>query len=176
MIEFHSHITNGKKYWAHTCKECLKPAARARKKAWYAKDPERARNDSKQWYSENKEYAIQAATDYKRARSVWWKEYHKKWRNENPSKILAWVHKYQSAKLQATPIWADFDAILKIYEMAQSMRDSGVPCEVDHIIPLRSNLVCGLHVESNLQIVNPMTNNKKGNRWWPNMPEDNHET
>jgi hypothetical protein len=173
LSEFHTHMVAGKKYWVHSCKECVKPAARARKKAWYDKDPERARSDSKRWYSENKEYALQAAADYKRARVLWWKEYHKKWRDANPAKILAWVHKYQSAKLQATPAWADLDEILEIYERAQSMRESGIPCEVDHIVPLRGKLVCGLHVASNLQIIDPMTNNKKGNRFWPDMPGGN---
>jgi len=170
LSEFHSHITAGKKYWVHTCKECVKPAARARKKAWYDKDPERARRDSTRWYSDNKECALQAVADYRKKRAEWWKEYHKKWRGENPGKILAWVRKYQAAKLQAIPVWADFDAILGIYERAQSMKDSGIPCEVDHIVPLRSKLVCGLHVASNLQIIDPMTNKKKGNRWWPDMP------
>lgn len=166
-------MTAGKKYWVHSCKECVKPAARARKKAWYDKDPERARRDSTQWYLDNKEYALQAVSDYKKKRAEWWKECHKKWRGENSAKILAWVHKYQSAKLQATPMWADFDTILEIYERAQSMRDSGIPCEVDHIVPLRSKFVCGLHVASNLQIIDPMANNKKGNRWWPDMPGGN---
>lgn len=38
---------------------------------------------------------------------------------------------------------------------------------VDHIIPLVHPLVCGLHVETNLQAIDPIKNIKKSNRWPP---------
>jgi len=38
---------------------------------------------------------------------------------------------------------------------------------VDHIYPLKSNYMCGLHVENNLQIISASENTKKGNRAWP---------
>jgi hypothetical protein len=167
---FHSHITSGKRYWAHKCKECVKPEARERKKAWYAKDPERARNDSRRWYENNREAAMAAASEYKALNAEWWKEYHRTWRAKNTHKILHWVRQYQSAKLRAMPAWANRAAILAVYEKADEMRKAGVPCEVDHVVPLRSKLVCGLHVEFNLAIVPPAENNLKGNRSWPDMP------
>lgn len=52
------------------------------------------------------------------------------------------------------------DEILKIYEEARS---SGL--SVDHIVPLRGKLVCGLHVPWNLQIMPLLDNIKKGNKY-----------
>lgn len=50
-------------------------------------------------------------------------------------------------------------------------RTTGVRFEVDHIVPLRSKVVCGLHNEHNLRVIPAIENNRKGNRRWPDMPE-----
>jgi hypothetical protein len=41
---------------------------------------------------------------------------------------------------------------------------------VDHIVPLVSKFVCGLHCEANLQLLPGPENQRKGNRVWPDMP------
>ena len=38
------------------------------------------------------------------------------------------------------------------------------------IVPIINPLVCGLHCESNLQILRADENMKKSNRHWPDMP------
>ena len=43
--------------------------------------------------------------------------------------------------------------------------------EVDHIVPIKSKIVCGLHTEQNLRIVPRRVNRSKNNRYWPQMPE-----
>jgi len=65
----------------------------------------------------------------------------------------------------ATPRWAKKETILQIYE--EAVRRG---LQVDHIVPLRSPIVCGLHWEGNLQMLTAAENASKKNSWWPNMP------
>ncbi|MEY5099605.1 MAG: Burkholderia phage Mica [Pseudomonadota bacterium] len=64
--------------------------------------------------------------------------------------------------------WADSRAVRAIYAEARRIsRETGVPHHVDHIIPLQGEYVSGLHVETNLRIVEGAENLRKGNRLEP---------
>ena len=65
---------------------------------------------------------------------------------------------------RATPKWADPAAIAAIYAEADRLK-----YEVDHIVPLQSKRVCGLHCEANLRPLSKRLNRQKNNRHWPDM-------
>jgi len=67
------------------------------------------------------------------------------------------------------PIWAKRKEIDKIYKTSRELEKS-----VDHIIPLKGKTkngvqVCGLHCESNLQIISMAENHNKNMTVWPDM-------
>lgn len=67
----------------------------------------------------------------------------------------------------ATPSWLTGPQkahIKRIYKLAQVMKDAtGSDYHVDHIIPLRGENVCGLHVPENLQVLRADLNLSKSN-------------
>lgn len=101
------------------------------------------------------------------------KEQGKVYRLANPEKKPNLEAKRRAKKIQATPLWADFekDATQELYRIAQSKtKETGIKHHVDHIVPLNSKLVQGLHCLANLQILEAKDNIAKGNRIWPDMP------
>jgi len=108
-------------------------------------------------------------------------DYCKRWAAQNRKrvKLLAQLHRKQNPGLyreykikrriafaNAIPKWANIQAIRAIYAKAAEIPGQ----HVDHIVPLLSPLVCGLHWEGNLQIIPAGDNMIKSNRYWPDMP------
>lgn len=81
----------------------------------------------------------------------------KKFYARNAAKFAAESLYFYHRRRQATPAWADKNAIVEFY----AKRPEGY--EVDHIVPLHGKNVCGLHVENNLQYLTQLQNKQKGN-------------
>ena len=92
----------------------------------------------------------------------------KKWRINNKHKVRAYTTKRRAVKKRAVPKWASQLEINKIYQEAVRLTKTiKIEYQVDHIYPLTSKFLCGLHVETNLQILTKKENSIKGNRSWP---------
>jgi len=89
------------------------------------------------------------------------------WRQANAAELLAHQNERRAGRRVATPSWACKDRISVVYKKARALG-----MHVDHIVPLRSKLVSGLHVWCNLQLLAPEENMRKSNRYWPDGPEE----
>lgn len=73
----------------------------------------------------------------------------------------------RATKVSATPNWLtkeDRYAIASVYGRAATLTaQTGEKHEVDHIVPLRSKVVCGLHVPWNLTVMLAYKNRAKSN-------------
>lgn len=72
-------------------------------------------------------------------------------------------------KLNATPLWFGDDdkRILEqmVTEAQQLESATGIPYEIDHIVPLQGTNVCGLHCKANWQLLPATENRTKGNKF-----------
>ena len=143
------------------CKVCHN----ARRNAWTTAHYDEHTERVKDWQSRN--------IDKKRAITAEWAKVHpeqqlelqRTWNRAHPEKTRAWNAKRRAAKTRAAVPWADQRLIQFKYDLAARMTEAtGYQWDVDHIIPLRHKLVCGLHVENNLQVITHTANIKKGNR------------
>jgi hypothetical protein len=84
----------------------------------------------------------------------------------------AYQARRRAAKKSALMPWIDVNVIKNFYTEARRLTKlTGVKHHVDHIYPLQSEYMCGLHVETNLQILTEKENILKGNRTWPGQLE-----
>lgn len=165
------------------CKDCL-AAERAR---WHAANKEKSLAISQAWKLRNgeqlKDYGARRRVSMRaerNAQSIAWraankakvKEYNADYLQSNRAAQNARVMQRHAAKRNAVPGWANKERMAEIYARAARVSmELGQRFDVDHIVPLQSQLVCGLHVEANLQILDYQSNLRKGNRVWPDMPE-----
>ena len=127
----------------------------------------------KEYRELNPAQVVRATNRWRRANPEKHREYQARWRNKPSTKHTqrAALARYRSNKLQRTPSWLTEDdhfIIAEIYDLCQQRtKCTGVPHEVDHIIPLQGELVSGLHVPDNLQVLTAYDNHVKSNSYSP---------
>ena len=148
------------------------------------KHKEKIKQCEKQYRQEHKEERKEYSKQYRIKNKEKIKEYDNKhkekrakikavYRKNNRGLMNAHLAKYRAMKLNATPAYADLNAISRIYRTASILSKMiGRKMQVDHIIPLQSKLVCGLHHEDNLQIISAERNLRKSNKFDPKLKSE----
>lgn len=171
----HGHIAPRKTKGA--CIECLKvewaQAAETRADYFRAYNKREDIKDRKnEWYQENRETVINNAAT--RPAHVL-REYRNAWKANNKTQVLADNKVRRRKHREATPPWLtrkQKSEIRQLYQIAITMtQTTGEQYVVDHIVPLRGESVCGLHVPWNLRVITQEENLAKSNKLLAHSPE-----
>lgn len=150
--------------WCNVCRK-------DEKRQWYLKNQESEKAKGKEfhktYYPANKEKISTRTIEWQQKNKEKYSAKSKRHYQNNKEKSFANSAKYRAARRNACPKWFDRatqEQIEKIYIDARKISsETGVAHEVDHIIPLVSDVVCGLHVPWNLQILTQFKNRSKRN-------------
>jgi len=163
----HGHIA--KRYTSKgICFECnkqhnLSAGSRAAKLKYVNKDREAHNRRGREFYARNLEQELERGRIYREnnreSLRIKSKEYRKVHLPEHAHK----QGKRRAQKINATPNWLTNEQENEI----QFLYATADMKHVDHIVPLVSPIVCGLHVPWNLQLLTPKENIEKGNKLNP---------
>ena len=157
------------------CVEC----SRQQTRKYRAADPERTRAHRAKNYAKTAEqrrqdpgkHAAKLAADraYRAANPDKVASMKQAWAAKNPGATSAAARFRKHAKKQRTPKWLTKDDLWMMREAyalaALRTKMLGIVYEVDHIIPLQGDLVSGLHVPLNLQVIPQKLNRAKWNHF-----------
>lgn len=149
-----------------SCIDCMKEDwALDNKKRSEKPKSEASKAAGKRYYEKNKE-AVKARAN---ARPVEERRAHKnKYKEANPELYKALVSVRKRRHRSATPKWITPEqklAMRQLYLQAMELTKlTGERYVVDHIVPLISDEVCGLHVPWNLRVITQDENLRKSNK------------
>lgn len=176
----HGHISDRYTKSAR-CKMCVDLESEKWRKTNFCKVVEQR----KRYYQDNKTIMDTRSTLFRKQHPEKRAEYVKKWADNNKERIKGYQRKYRLSNQhkcnartarwianvkRATPLWSEIGEIEQVYQECRNIsKQTGNPHEVDHIIPIHSDYVCGLHCLDNLQIITEKDNRTKNNICWPDM-------
>ena len=146
-----------------TCKVCILEKQKARGAEYYKENAKKICDRTNANYHANPERYLQHKQNWRKANPEPEKATRKAYRASNIDQSRA-TEAYNSSfrrgqQRRATPSWIDKAKVLEMYKYAQK---HGL--HVDHIVPLLSDRVCGLHWEGNLRAITPHENHVKANK------------
>lgn len=124
--------------------------------------------NSKKWRLQNKDYIKIYNKSYKKENKEKCATYTMEWKKEN--KEINARHAGERRARQKQAVYKGHDEELyeffmqEIYSLSRERSEkTGVEHNVDHIIPLNNEKVCGLHTPCNLRIITALENQRKNN-------------
>lgn len=131
---------------------------------YHQKNRDRLAEKAKVYHQENREQRVQKNAAYRKT--------------HEDKTAIARNAKRRAMKARAIPAWDDAIKTREIYSLSKAWNEiwPSDKVHVDHIVPLTSKIVCGLHTSDNLRIIRAIENRQKLNSFWPDMPSKIVET
>ena len=139
-------------------------ARKAYAAAYYKRNQEKMKSNASKFYSENKEQRIQQACEWRRQNPEKTQQYRAKERQRPEIKAaVAEATRRRRHQKNLIHLTEGEKMFLNSYylQAAELTEQTGVPHEVDHVIPLVKG---GLHAPWNLQVLTRFENRSKGGR------------
>ena len=135
-------------------------------RVWKKRNPAKVLASQRSRANVNREKNRAARKAWERRNPTAALESFKRYRERNRVEIRARLAASKEGREKRCALWANQDAIIEIYRQAELMtRTTGRLHVVDHIIPLQGRTVSGLHVETNLRVIEHHENARKHNLW-----------
>ena len=156
--------------WIKMNPEKSKKMVRESMRRWRRANVEKSRVQNRTSYYKNHKQTLARA----RSKNKIWKIANiekarasiRAWQIANPHLITAYSRARKAGKRKAVPNWFNKVTTDKIYAQAAWLSlASGIKHHVDHIVPLKHELVCGLHCADNLRVITATENLSKHNRF-----------
>lgn len=126
---------------------------------WQNNNPNKKNLNQSNYYRRHIEKILEYHASYRKENPDKIRDRQSDWAERNPEKIKSKAAKYRATIRNAMPDWASIEQIESIYMNCPE------GFEVDHIAPLQSDVICGLHLPQNLQYLPLSINRSKGNKF-----------
>lgn len=141
------------------------------KRRYRENNQEKVKKARKLAYDKNRDVELSVAREYKLRNKDELAKKAAKRLKDNPHLNRFFRSQRRAAEKNAKPLWHDSKAVKALHiEAVRRKQETGEEWHVDHIVPLTSDLVCGLHWHGNMQLLPASVNQSKSNRHWPDMP------
>lgn len=139
-----------------------------KKREQYERAKEYRRAKARQHYADNRERQIELTREYRKKNREQILEKNRARYMANPEPAKAAAEKRRAARIQRTVPWSDDEKMNEIYRASREISEiTGVPHDVDHVMPMQGRGVSGLHHQDNLLIVPRSVNASKSNKFEP---------
>jgi len=139
------------------CKPCHLALTKPNSRKYYHKNKGKVSEYNAEYYLANR--VSKSVENRQRART---------WYHNNRDRAISRIRAREVDAKKATPKWLTAEQKQRISAVYEHAKDcaavSGETYHVDHIVPLKGESVCGLHVPWNLQVLPADVNIAKSNR------------